>query len=98
MWKKRVKKAKSKNLIGDVATLQDQKPVYSLNHLVRERYPTFVDALRDLDDPLCLAFLFARMPSNSTPSALFCANGLQSEFTLTESPTVNSWFKNFNIT
>jgi pescadillo protein len=28
------------------------------------RYPTFVDALRDIDDALCMAFMFASLPSN----------------------------------
>ena len=29
------------------------------------RYPTFIDALRDIDDALCMTFLFASLPSNA---------------------------------
>lgn len=31
---------------------------------MKERYPTFSDSLRDLDDPLCLINLFATFPSD----------------------------------
>merc|ERR1719266_2661878 len=42
--------------------------MYSLDHIVRERYPTFVDAIRDLEDCLCLCFLYATFPkSPKTP-------------------------------
>ena len=38
-------------------------PTLKLDHIVKERYPTFIDALRDLDDCLTLCFLFSTFPS-----------------------------------
>lgn len=35
----------------------------NLDHIVKERYPTFNDALKDLDDCLTLCFLFSTFPS-----------------------------------
>jgi pescadillo protein len=49
------------------------KPRYTLNHVVRERYPTFIDALRDLDDCLSMLFLFANLPSTSAVPAKMIA-------------------------
>lgn len=53
--------------MGDAARLEKTgAPKISLDHIIKERYPTFVDALRDLDDALSMLFLFANLPSTST--------------------------------
>jgi len=41
-------------------------PRYSLAPIIKDRYPTFVDALRDIDDALCLISLFAQLPQHET--------------------------------
>ena len=46
---------------------------YTLDHVIRERYPTFVDALRDLDDCLSMLFLFANLPASDAVPAKMIA-------------------------
>mmetsp|Transcript_24216 Transcript_24216/g.72287 ORF Transcript_24216/g.72287 Transcript_24216/m.72287 type:complete len:625 (+) Transcript_24216:266-2140(+) len=40
----------------------EARPTLEVDHLIKERYPTMIDAVRDLDDALCMVFLFAQMP------------------------------------
>lgn len=81
-WRQKVKKAKARRDKEKLEMLYANKPAYNLNHLVKERYPTFIDALRDLDDALCLIHLFAEMPSNSkiSPETITNCQHLCKEF------------------
>ncbi|KAL8676832.1 MAG: hypothetical protein Q9186_006682 [Xanthomendoza sp. 1 TL-2023] len=64
---KKIARSLGRGEVGDAARLEKTvKPRISLDHIIKERYPTFVDALRDLDDALSLLFLFANLPSTST--------------------------------
>ncbi|KAI4123756.1 MAG: hypothetical protein LQ347_006022 [Umbilicaria vellea] len=64
---KKIARSLGRGEVGDAARLEKfGTPKISLDHIIKERYPTFVDALRDLDDALSMLFLFANLPSTST--------------------------------
>lgn len=78
---KKISKALGRGDFGDAKRLESNaarpdktgKPHYTLDHVIRERYPTFVDAIRDLDDCLSMLFLFANLPSSSAVPAKMIA-------------------------
>lgn len=71
IFMKRIAKAKGRKDSDTVKRIRENKPFYKLDHIVKERYPTFVDALRDLDDALSMCFLYARFgKSKSLPLEL----------------------------
>ncbi|KAK2493188.1 hypothetical protein MC885_015720 [Smutsia gigantea] len=59
---RKLRKAYGKSEWSTAERLKDNKPNYKLDHIVKERYPTFIDALRDLDDALSMCFLFSTFP------------------------------------
>ncbi|KAF3049156.1 mRNA-binding ribosome synthesis protein nop7 [Didymella keratinophila] len=62
---KKIGRALGRGESGDAARLEKNlMPKVKLDHIIKERYPTFVDALRDLDDALSMLFLFANLPSS----------------------------------
>lgn len=68
-WKLKLRKYKSRKLYDKVKILLQNKPKYSLLHLIKERYPTFMDALKDLDDAITMINLFSLMPSQIIPTS-----------------------------
>lgn len=66
---KKLTKALGKGEIGDAKRLEENRPMYKLDRVIKERYPSFLDALRDIDDALNMMFLFANMPATSVVGA-----------------------------
>lgn len=74
---KKVKKAMGKKHYEEAKRKHENRPMYTLDHIVKERYPRFVDALSDLDDALCLVHLFAVMPAGKGVQAEITADCLR---------------------
>ena len=66
-FKSKITKHKGRHNWEKVKSMQLSMPQVSIDHLVRERYPTFNDALRDLDDCVTFMFLFSSLPSGILP-------------------------------
>ncbi|XP_012251511.2 pescadillo homolog [Athalia rosae] len=63
IFNRKVGRAKAMKDFSAMKRYLNNHPHLKLDHIVKERYPTFVDALRDLDDCLTLCFLFSTFPS-----------------------------------
>lgn len=62
---KKVSKAIARRDFHSAKRIEEiHKPVVKLDHIIKERYPAFTDALRDLDDALSMLHLFANLPTN----------------------------------
>jgi len=64
VYVKRLKRARGRRDIKALGRLRTLKPTYKVDHIVKERYPTFIDAVRDLDDCLSLIYLFSMLPKS----------------------------------
>ena len=63
IFNRKVGRARALKEFSEMKRYLSNHPNLKLDHIVKERYPTFIDALRDLDDCLTLCFLFSTFPS-----------------------------------
>ncbi|XP_011864189.1 PREDICTED: pescadillo homolog [Vollenhovia emeryi] len=63
IFNRKIGRAKAMRDFAKVKRYLSNHPTLKIDHIVKERYPTFIDALRDLDDCLTLCFLFSTFPS-----------------------------------
>lgn len=68
IFAKRLNRALGRGDKFDAIRIDANRPRYTLDHIIKERYPTFIDALGDLDDALCMIYLFALMPATDKVS------------------------------
>ncbi|CAL1151341.1 unnamed protein product [Cladocopium goreaui] len=61
---KKFKRLMGRREIKSARRLEERKPKYTLHHLVRERYPSFDDAIRDLDDAVSMLALFQSLSAD----------------------------------
>ena len=62
--KRRMKKAISKKDGGLIKKLKAKKPVMNVDHVVKQRFPKFEQALAELSDPLSLLSLLSSFPGH----------------------------------
>lgn len=62
-WQKKVRRAKAQHRFETLKILQtnQKKPHYRLDATIKERYPTFMEALRDVDDAMSMIALYAAL-------------------------------------
>lgn len=67
---KKLTKALGRGQVSAAKKLEESRKPYQLDHLIKERYPSFPDALRDIDDALNMLFLFANLPATNKISSM----------------------------
>ncbi|KAG2373843.1 hypothetical protein C9374_011728 [Naegleria lovaniensis] len=60
---RRVAKAKGRGDVEHLERLKELEPEFTYDHLVKERYPSFQAALNDLNDCLCILFMYTQLPA-----------------------------------
>ena len=64
IYKRKLRKAIVRKDDRKVKELKESKPSLNVNHIVKERYHNFDEALKDLDDCLSTLALFSSLPSH----------------------------------
>uniref|UniRef100_A0A182NK71 Pescadillo homolog n=1 Tax=Anopheles dirus TaxID=7168 RepID=A0A182NK71_9DIPT len=63
IYNRRIKHAAAKHNVHLRDIRRHNYPQLKLDHIVKERYPTFIDAIKELDDCMTLLFMFSTFPA-----------------------------------
>ncbi|KAL3232363.1 Uncharacterized protein RNJ44_04279 [Nakaseomyces bracarensis] len=66
---RKLTRALGRGEVSSAKKLEENRDTYKLDHIIKERYPSFPDAVRDIDDALNMLFLFANLPSTNQISS-----------------------------
>ncbi|EDO14845.1 hypothetical protein Kpol_359p6 [Vanderwaltozyma polyspora DSM 70294] len=66
---KKLTRALGRGEVSSAKKLDENRTSYKLDHIIKERYPSFPDAVRDIDDALNMLFLFANLPATDQVSS-----------------------------
>ncbi|QHS73414.1 mRNA-binding ribosome synthesis protein NOP7 [Saccharomyces paradoxus] len=66
---RKLTRALGRGEVSSAKRLEENRDTYTLDHIIKERYPSFPDALRDIDDALNMLFLFSNLPSTNQVSS-----------------------------
>lgn len=66
---RKLTRALGRGEVSSAKKLEENRSTYKLDHIIKERYPSFPDALRDIDDALNMLFLFANLPATNQISS-----------------------------
>lgn len=69
IFAKKLTRALGRGEVSSAKRLEENRSTYKLDYIIKERYPGFPDALRDIDDALNMLFLFANLPATSQISS-----------------------------
>lgn len=71
---KKLTKALGRGEVSAAKRLEENRPNYKLDNIIKERYPSFADALGDIDDALNMLFLFSNLPATDQVSSKVTQN------------------------
>ena len=66
IFMKKIKRMAAKKNYKEAQDRYEDRPQYTLMHLVKERFPTFQSAIQDMDDALCMVHLFGQMKQHGS--------------------------------
>lgn len=91
-WEKKLNRAETMKLREQLTVLKEKKPGYTLISTIKERYPYFIDAVKDMDDAMSMIALYAFLsPEIQSKTTVEFHHALPSGLHAKAKDVVSSW-------